>query len=210
MRYTGPKCRLCRREGEKGGEKLFLKGDRCHTQKCAVTRRNTVPGKGAKERAGKLSEYGKQLREKQKAKRIFGLSEKTFRKYYKKAGQRKGVTGDNLLRLLEMRLDNIIYRSGMTDSRSQARQMVNHGIFELNGKKVDIPSMLVRPEDKITVAERAMKHPVIAAINDRKTKPPKWMKVNVSKKEIEILRYPETEEFENSIAISLIVEFYSR
>lgn len=206
MRDTGPKCRKCRREGEK----LFLKGERCTTQKCAVVRRNTVPGQGGRPQKTKLSEYGKQLREKQKAKRIFGVTEKVFRNYYDKASQRKGITGDNLLILLETRLDNTIYRAGFADSRSQARQMVTHGLFEINGKKVDIPSILLKSGDKITLKERSAANSVVAKVGERKIKSPGWMKIDIQKKLIEILGYPEKDELEKSISINLIVEFYSR
>ena len=200
------KCRKCRRENTK----LFLKGERCHTQKCAIVRRNTAPGKGKAARMSKLSEFGKQLREKQKAKRIFGISEKVFRNYYESASQRKGLTGNNILTLLEMRLDNVVFRAGFADSRAQARQMVSHAVFEIDGKKVDIPSIFLKMGAKVTLREKHAAHPVVAKLADRKFAPPKWMKVDMKKKEIEILRFPESDELERSIEINLIVEFYSR
>lgn len=205
MRDTGPKCRKCRREGEK----LFLKGERCTTQKCAVVRRHTTPGQVSKGQS-KLSEYGKQLREKQKAKRIFGVSEKVFRNYYDKASRRKGITGDNLLILLETRLDNAIYRAGFTDSRDQARQLVSHGLFEINDKKVDIPSILLTVGDKITLREKSKNNSIVSKAGERKVKSPDWMRIDISKNMIEIVRYPEKDELEKSILINLIVEFYSR
>jgi len=206
MRDVSAKCRKCRREGEK----LFLKGERCHTQKCAVVRRFAKPGQKQNSRAGKLSEFGKQLREKQKAKRMYGLSEKTFVNYFKKASQRKGATGDNFLKLLELRLDNIVYRAGLADSRAAARQMVSHGIFEINNKKVNIPSILLKPGQKISIVAKHAAHPVLKKISERKFSPPKWLKLDASKMIVEVERFPETDETENSIVVSLIVEFYSR
>jgi small subunit ribosomal protein S4 len=206
MREIGAKCRKCRREGEK----LFLKGERCNTQKCAVVRRNTPPGVAAKAHRGKLSEYGKQLREKQKARKIFGVTEKVFHNYYVEAERRKGLTGDNLLSLLEMRLDNIVYRAGFTDSRNQSRQMVSHGLFELNGKKVDVPSISLRPGDQVVLREKSAGNPVVAKMDSRKVKSPQWMAIDSKKNMIEIKRFPTKDEMEKSIAVNLIVEFYSR
>ncbi|HPV02321.1 MAG TPA: 30S ribosomal protein S4, partial [Clostridiales bacterium] len=148
-RYTESVCRLCRREGEK----LFLKGERCYTNKCSVARRAYAPGQHGQQRK-KMSEYGMQLREKQKAKRFYGILERQFRKYFEMAVRRKGVTGENLLQILETRLDNVVYRLGLATSRPEARQLVRHGHFALNGKKVNIPSMLVAPGDVITVREK--------------------------------------------------------
>lgn len=158
----------------------------------------------------KLSEFGKQLREKQKVKRIFGITEKVFRNYYEKASQRKGTTGDNILTLLEVRLDNIIYRAGFADSRNQARQLVSHGMFELNGRKVDIPSISIKPGEKIKLRDKSADNPVVGKIFDRKIKAPQWLKIDGKKKEIEILRLPSKDELEKSVMINLIVEFYSR
>ncbi len=206
MRGSQAKCRLCRREGEK----LFLKGDRCNSQKCAMVRRHTVPGQGAKARFTKLSEFGKQLREKQKAKRIFGVSEKVFRNYYEKATNQKGMSGENLLRLLERRLDNAVYKAGLAESRREARQMVTHGLFELNGRRVDVPSISLRPGDTIVMRERSRNHPSYAKAAERKIKTPGWLKFDLKKHQIEITRMPEADELDQSIAISLIIEFYSR
>lgn len=206
MSDTLAKCRKCRREGEK----LFLKGERCTSQKCAVVRRNTLPGKNPKDRVGKLSEFGRQLREKQKAKRIFGISEKVFFNYYTKATQHKGITGENILRALETRLDNVVYKAGFADSRAQARQMVSHGIFTLNGRRVDIPSITVSANDKIVVRERSVHMPAILKLAERKLKVPGWLKVDAKKNQVDVVRAPETDELESSIAINLIVEFYSR
>ena len=157
-RYSGPVCRQCRRENAK----LFLKGDRCYTDKCAVERRNYAPGQHG-QRRGKLSDYGVQLREKQKVKRAYGLQEKQFRLYFDKADRMKGVTGENLLMLLERRLDSIIYRLGFAASRAQARTMVRHGHFQVNGRKVNVPSYLVRPQEEITLREKSRK---VVCINE--------------------------------------------
>ncbi|WP_303721703.1 30S ribosomal protein S4 [Malonomonas rubra] len=157
-RYSGPVCRQCRRENAK----LFLKGDRCYTDKCAVERRNYAPGQHGQRRT-KVSDYGVQLREKQKVKRTYGLQEKQFRLYFKKADQMKGVTGENLLMLLERRLDSIVYRLGFAVSRAQARTLVRHGHFQVNEGKVDIPSYLVRPEDVVSLREKSRE---IACINE--------------------------------------------
>ncbi len=157
-RYSGPVCRLCRRENAK----LFLKGDRCYTDKCALERRNYAPGQHG-QRRGKVSDYGTQLREKQKVKRTYGLQEKQFRLYFKKADRMKGVTGENLLVLLERRLDSIIYRLGFADSRAQARTLVRHGHFQVNGQKVNVPSFLVRANDVVTLREKSRE---VACINE--------------------------------------------
>ncbi len=157
-RYSGPVCRQCRRENSK----LFLKGDRCYTDKCAVERRNYAPGQHGQRRT-KVSDYGTQLREKQKMKRTYGLQEKQFRLYFAKADRMKGVTGENLLMLLERRLDSIVYRLGFTLSRAQARTLVRHGHFQVNGHKVNIPSYLVRPEDVVSLREKSRQ---VACINE--------------------------------------------
>jgi len=206
MSLRTAKCKQCRREGEK----LFLKGERCNTQKCAMVRRATLPGKNPKDRIAKLSEFGKQLREKQKAKKIFGISEKVFRNYYAKASKLKGVTGDNLLSLLERRVDNIVYKAGFADSRAQARQMVTHGLFTLNGKKIDIPSISAKEGDVLVVRDKAIDTQIIQATQNRKIKTPKWLKVDIKKYSVSIERLPEKDELEKSIAINLIIEFYSR
>ena len=151
-RYTGPSCRLCRREGMK----LYLKGERCYTEKCAIDRRAYAPGQHGKSRK-KVSEYGLQLREKQKAKRIYGVLERQFRRYFETADKQKGVTGENLLRILETRLDNVVYRIGFASSRAEARQLINHGHFTVNGKKVDIASYEVRVGETIAVKDDSKK-----------------------------------------------------
>ena len=157
-RYSGPVCRQCRRENSK----LFLKGDRCYTDKCALERRNYAPGQHGQRRT-KVSDYGTQLREKQKMKRTYGLQEKQFRLYFAKADRMKGVTGENLLMLLERRLDSAIYRLGFAVSRAQARTLVRHGHFQVNGQKVNIPSYLVRPNDVVTLREKSRE---VACINE--------------------------------------------
>src|SRR5664279_3895738 len=157
--YSGPVCRLCRREDKK----LFLKGDRCYTDKCGYERRAYAPGQHGQARRRKLSNYGSQLREKQKLKRMYGLAERQFRGYYQKASRMKGVAGENLLQLLERRLDNVVYRLGFASDHAEARQLVRHGHFFINGKKVNIPSYLVRARDVIQVKEPSQK---IARINE--------------------------------------------
>lgn len=158
-RYRGPVCRLCRREGTK----LFLKGERCYTEKCAIEKRNFVPGQHGRERRGKVSNYGLQLREKQKLRRIYGLLEIQLRNLYEKANKAKGVTGHNMLSFMERRLDSIIYRLGIAASRPQARQIVRHGHIAVNGKRVNIPSYMVKPGDEVSVREKSAKHPSILA-----------------------------------------------
>lgn len=155
-RYTDASCKLCRREGQK----LFLKGERCYSNKCAIARRPYAPGQHGSQRK-KISEYGLQLREKQKAKRFYGVLEKQFRKYFEMANRMSGITGVNLLQLLETRLDNVVYRLGFGTTRAEARQLVNHGHFEVNGKKVNIPSYLVKVGDVITVREKSRKSPAL-------------------------------------------------
>ena len=157
-RYKDEQCRICRREGQK----LFLKGDRCYTDKCSVARRNYAPGEHGQKRA-KLSEYGTQLREKQKTKAYYGVGEKQFRKYFEMASNKKGITGENLLQILESRLDNVVYRLGYGASRAQARQLVNHGLFQVNGRKVDIASYLVKAGDVIEVRELKQDKGIIKA-----------------------------------------------
>src|SRR3954465_3327371 len=154
-RYIGPVCRLCRREGMK----LFLKGERCYTEKCAIEKRNFAPGQHGKSRKQKMAGYGVQLREKQKVKRIYGVLEDQFRRYFEQAERTRGITGETLLQLLERRLDNVVYRLGLATSRPQARQLVRHGHFLVNGKKVDIPSYSVKPGDVVTVLGRSQKNP---------------------------------------------------
>ncbi len=198
MRYTGPKVRLARREGQNLFLKSTYKGDF-----------GKVPG-AQKKRFGKLSEYGKQLREKQKAKRIFGITERVCRKYYAEAVRRKGVTGVNFLRLLEMRFDNVVYRAGFALTRAQARQMVNHRVFEVNKKRADIPSQELKEGDVITVREKFINHPVLIQMEEENQLSPKWIDSDLKKRTITVTRVPEEDEMEQSIALHLIVEFYSR
>ena len=174
-RYKDEQCRRCRREGQK----LFLKGERCYTDKCSISRRNYAPGQHGQKRA-KLSEYGTQLREKQKTKAYYGVGEKQFRKYFEMASNKKGVTGENLLQILESRLDNVVYRLGFGTSRAQARQFVNHAQFEVNGKKVDIPSYLVKAGDVITVRENKKDNATIHS-NSSKTLPSTGTEASISK-----------------------------
>jgi small subunit ribosomal protein S4 len=161
-RYIGPVCRLCRREGMK----LFLKGERCHSEKCAIEKRNFAPGQHGKDRKPKIVGYGLQLREKQKARRYYGLLELQFRNLFEKAAAMKGITGENLLNMLERRLDNTVYRMGFGTSRAQARQVVRHGHIQVNGRKVNIPSFTVRPGDVVEVREKSKDNPTILAARD--------------------------------------------
>lgn len=207
-RYTEAVCRLCRREGAK----LFLKGDRCYSDKCAFSKRSYVPGQHGKARAKKVSEYGLQLREKQKARRIYGLLENQFRRYFSKADRQKGVTGENLLVLLERRLDNVVFRLGMADSRNQARQLVLHGHFQVNGRHVNIPSFLVKINDVITVKEKSKESPLLQSIAEglkRKTVPA-WLELKAQEVNGKVMKYPSREEIDSSIQEQLIVELYSR
>lgn len=203
MRYTGPKAKLCRRMGANlfGTEKYNK----------ILARRNYKPGvHGPKRRFGKRSEYAVQLDEKQKARIVFGVSEKQFRNYFKRASRKAGETGENLLRVLELRLDNVIYVSQFAVTRMQARQMVNHGHFELNGRRVDIPSIMVRPGDKIKLVSKLKSSSLYQDLGDLKDYSPKWLNVDLKKGEVEILSYPEKDDLEKSIDPQLIVEFYSR
>ncbi len=206
-RYTGSKCRLCRRENMK----LFLKGERCYTSSCAFDRRQYPPGEHGQGRS-KFSPYGEQLREKQKVKRIYGVLEKQFRNYYKKAASKKGVTGDNLIRMLESRLDNIVYRIGFASSRSEARNLVKHGHFIVNGKKTDIPSYLVQPEDTIVVREKSRKVSVIkeAMETAQQRGIPRWLQLDAGQFEGTVLALPEREEITMPMREQLIVELYSK
>ncbi len=204
-RYTGPKCRLCRREGEK----LFLKGEKCYTEKCPVERRPYAPGMH-QGKFGKLSQYGIRLREKQKAKRIYGLREEQFRRYVEWAKRVKGVTGDFLLELLERRLDNVIYRAGLATSRDQARQLVTHGHFLVNDHPVNIPSFLVRPGDIITLRPSSAQKPGIKMLMEAKGRGtvPAWLERVDGR--IQVLDRPKVEALEHKLNMQLIVEFYSR
>ncbi len=191
--------------------KLYLKGDRCYSDKCSVVKHNYPPGEHGQARQ-KFSEYGQQLREKQKAKRIYGVMERQFRRYFKEADRRKGVTGEILLQLLESRLDNVVYRLGLGRSRPEARQLINHGHFEVNGRKVDIPSYLTRPGDVIAVREKSKKEPVFKQIVESRDQQGivDWLKVDFEKLEGRVLRVPKREEIDVPLTEHLIVELYSR
>jgi small subunit ribosomal protein S4 len=207
-RYTDAVCRQCRREGEK----LFLKGDRCYSQKCAIEKKPFVPGAHGRDRRGKVSEYGLQLREKQKTRRIYGVLEKQFRNYFTEADRKTGITGENLLILLERRLDNVVYRLGFASSRKEARQLVNHGHFTVNGKKASIPSMLVKVGDVIQVKAKSMESAKFQEIKDQaayKT-PPEWLSVHVDSMTGSVLAYPRREQIDTLVNEQLIVELYSR
>ena len=204
-RYTEATCRLCRREGMK----LFLKGDRCYTDKCAFARRSYAPGQhGANKK--KISGYGMQLREKQKAKRIYGVLESQFRKYYEKAEHMKGITGENLLKLLELRLDNVAYRLGYGASRNEARQLVTHGHFLVNGKKVDICSYSVSVNDVITVCEKSRGTEKFKTFAENPKTLPAWLEANVDNFEGKVLAVPSREDIAVPVNETLIVEFYSK
>ena len=207
-RYVEASCRLCRRENLK----LFLKGDRCYTDKCAFERRSYAPGQHGQRRGGKVSDYGIQLREKQKVKRIYGIFENQFRRYYHKAERQKGITGTNLLILLERRLDNIVYRMGFASSRDQARQLVRHNHFAVNGSKVNIPSYQVKSGDIIEVKEKSRKIPVIQEAMEtvvRREIPP-WVEVDIDNFCGVVKSFPSREELTMPINEQLIVELYSK
>ena len=206
-RYTGPVCRLCRREGQK----LFLKGDRCYTKKCSIDRRPYAPGQHGQGRK-KLSEYGKQLRTKQIARRYYGVLEGQFRHYFELAEKMPGVTGENLLALLESRLDNVIYRLGLASSRAQARQLVLHGHFTVNGRKVNIPSYLTKVGQVISVKESSRQNEGLKAIFEaNSSRPvPKWLDMNRDTLEAKIVAVPSREDIDLSIEETLIVELYSK
>lgn len=206
-RYTDSVCKLCRREGQK----LFLKGERCYTDKCAVTRRAYAPGQHGQGRK-KTSEYGLQLRAKQTAKRYYGVLESQFLKYYEMATKKEGKTGDELLILLERRLDNVIYRIGWASSRAEARQLVVHGHFTVNGRRVDIPSYLIKPGDVLSIQEKSRKSDKIkSVIEANASRPvPKWLDVNRENLEGKILALPTREEIDLAVDETLIVELYSK
>lgn len=206
-RYTGPACKLCRREGKK----LFLKGDRCYTGKCAIERRSYAPGQHGQNRK-KASEYGMQLRAKQSARRYYGISESQFHKYFLMAERKDGVTGTNLLQLCERRLDNVVYESGFASSRAQARQLVNHAHFAVNGHKVDIPSYLVSAGDVVSVKETSKTTDEFKnLVESNGSRPvPQWMEADKDAMQVKILRAPEREEIVTPVEEHLIVEFYSK
>jgi len=206
-RYTEALCRLCRREGEK----LFLKGDRCHTEKCSVERRKYPPGQHG-QRRGKLSDYGIQLREKQKVKNMYRVLEAQFRNYFEEASKKKGATGETLLQLLERRLDNIVYRMGFALNRGQARQFVTHGFFTVNGRRVNIPSYLIKPGDVVEVVEPKRTNP---HVEDSLSKAEhrgllSWLEVDSAGRKGKVLHIPSREEIPLDVQEQLIVELYSK
>jgi len=206
-RYTEARCRLCRREGEK----LFLKGNKCNTEKCTLTKRAFPPGQHGQART-KLSNYGKQLREKQKVKRIYGVLEKQFRSYFELASKTKGVTGKVLLQVLERRLDNVVYRMGLASSRAQARQVVRHNLIAVNGTRTNIPSCLVEKDDVITVKAKekalAFLKQNLEATKDRTV--PSWLAFSAKDYQAKVIRLPEKEDVRQPIQEQLIVELYSK
>jgi len=209
-RHTGPVCKLCRREGEK----LFLKGDRCFTAKCAFEKRSYPPGmhgRRAKFRR-KTTDYGTQLREKQKARRIYGVLERQFRRYFAQAERRKGVTGAYLLQMLESRLDTIVYRSGFASSRAHARQLVRHGHFDVNGRKTDIPSFLVKPGDEIAVRATSKSNEYFTNVAQEMEHRivPQWLSIDVNTLSGRVLALPTRAEIEAPLSEQLITEYYSR
>jgi small subunit ribosomal protein S4 len=204
-RDLGPKCRVCRREGMK----LFLKGERCLTEKCAIERRSYPPGEHGRGRI-KQSEYLLQLREKQKARRYYGLLEKQFRNYYEKASKQQGITGEVLLRMLETRLDNVVYRLGFAASRSQARQLVRHGHFQINGRRVNIPSFQVRPDQIVSIKAGSPAEQVIRDATDLTASVAPWLQADHDNLTGKVLRFPERGEIDTPVQEQLIVELYSK
>jgi len=206
-RYIDAQCRVCRRNGCK----LYLKGERCFSDKCSISRRNYGPGDHGQKKS-KLSEYGTQLREKQKTRSYYGVGERQFRKYFEMASNKKGITGENLLQILESRLDNVVYRLGYGSSRSEARQMVNHGQFSVNGKKVNIPSYLVKAGDVIAVREiKKGNKTIIANVEENKARPvPAWLEKDSEKLGGKVIRLAAREEIDIPIEEHLIVELYSK
>ncbi len=204
-RDLGPKCRVCRREGMK----LFLKGERCLTEKCAIERRSYPPGEHGRGRI-KQSEYLLQLREKQKARRYYGILEKQFRGYYDKASRRSGITGEELLRMLELRLDNVVYRLGFAASRAQARQLIRHGHFHVNGRRVNIPSYQVRTNDTVTMKPGSSAEPVIRDATDLTASVTPWLQADHDNLTGKVLKPPEREEIDTPVQEQLIVELYSK
>lgn len=206
-KYTDSKCRLCRREGAK----LFLKGERCYKSTCAFEKRPVAPGPHANSRR-KISEYGQQLREKQKVKRIYGVLEGQFRDYYERADRMKGITGENMLSLLERRLDNVVFRMGIANSRSQARQLVNHGHFTVNGKNVDIASYQVKAGDEIAVKETKKDNKYFTALKEvaKNGTMPKWVDFDPETLKGKVIALPERDDIDAQIAEHMIVELYSK
>jgi len=206
-RYTGACCRLCRREGEK----LFLKGERCYTDKCAVQRRTYAPGQHGQNKK-KMSEYGLQLREKQKARRFYGVLESQFEKYFEMAARKKGVTGENLLQILERRFDNVIYRLGLATSRAEARQLITHGHFRINGKRVNIPSYLVAAGEVISVGEKSRSSSKFKEIDEMAGARvlPEWLDYDADNMVGRIVQLPSRDEVDLQVKEHLIVELYSK
>ena len=206
-RYREAVCRICRREGDK----LFLKGDRCYTDKCAIARRSYAPGQHGQGRK-KMSEYGTQLREKQKAKRYYGLLENQFYHYFELASKMSGKTGENLLKVLESRLDNVVYRAGFAMSRPEARQLVSHAHFTVNGKKVNIPSYRVKPGDVVAITEKSMSNEKFKAVLEANASRPalNWLSLDKAKGQVTIVNLPERSEIDLQVEEHLIVELYSK
>lgn len=205
-RYTGPVCRLCRREGQK----LYLKGDKCFTDKCSVTRRNYAPGQHGQSRK-KISNYGIQLREKQKVRRYYGISESQMRKYFEMADKKAGITGENLLKILESRLDNVVYRLGLAASRPEARQLVTHGHFKVNGKKVNIPSYLTSVGDTIEVKEGSKSSPKFKELQEGfQGNVVPWLQMDIENMVGKIVSEPSREDIDLPVQETLIVELYSK
>jgi len=208
-RYIGPVCRQCRREGMK----LYLKGERCHSEKCAIEKRNFIPGQHGKDRAKKIVGYGLQLREKQKARRVYGVLERQFRSTFEKAAATKGITGENLMSLLERRLDSVIYRMGFGTSRAQSRQIVRHGHVQVNGRKVNIPSFIVKPNDEVAIRESSKNNPTILSARDATAHAPSpsWMDMDRDGLKGKIIGMPRRDELvQIPINEQLIVELYSK
>ena len=208
-RYKGPVCRICRREGMK----LFLKGERCHSEKCAIEKRNFAPGQHGKDKKAKLVGYGLQLREKQKARRYYRVLEGQFRNLYETAVNQKGITGENMLGMLERRLDNVVYRSGLATSRAQARQLVRHGHMTVNGRKTNIPSYTVKPGDVVEVRESSRNNPTILSARDATahTPSPSWLEVDRDALKARVLQQPKRDELvQIQLNEQLIVELYSK
>ena len=206
-RYRDAVCRICRREGDK----LFLKGDRCYTDKCAIARRGYAPGQHGQGRK-KMSEYGTQLREKQKAKRYYGLLENQFYHYFELASKMAGKTGENLLKVLESRLDNVVYRAGFAMSRPEARQLVSHGHFTVNGKAVNIPSYMVKAGDVVAIVEKSMSSDKIKGVLEANASRPalNWLSVDKNKAQATVVNLPERSEIDLQVEEQLIVELYSK
>ena len=206
-RYTDASCRLCRREGQK----LFLKGDRCYSEKCSVAVRAYAPGQHGQGRK-KSSEYGLQLRAKQKARRFYGVQEKQFYHYFEIAERKQGITGENLLRILESRLDNVVYRAGFASSRAEARQLVGHGHFEVNGSRVDIASYLLRAGDVVAICEKSKGSEKFKAILEANASKPvaAWIDVDAEKLTAKVVNLPERDQIDAPVEEQLIVEFYSK